>query len=93
VAVEKLMYQQLQRNEIESLSHKRFRANVVKFLQIILCTRIHLPMLGMASVIEESHDNRGRSRGQSLPLNPTKVTFFTIILYNSGNSIRDIRPF
>ena len=28
-----------------------------------------------------------------LPLKPTKVNFFTIILYNSENSIRGIRPF
>ena len=27
------------------------------------------------------------------PLKPTKVTFFTTILYNSENNIRDIRPF
>ena len=27
------------------------------------------------------------------PVKPTKVTFFTMILYNSENSIRDIRPF
>ena len=30
---------------------------------------------------------------RSPPLKPTKVTFFTIILYNSGNNIRDIRSF
>ena len=27
------------------------------------------------------------------PLNPTKVILFAIILYNSENNIRDIRPF
>jgi len=27
------------------------------------------------------------------PLKPTKVTFFTMILNNSENSIRDVRPF
>ena len=27
------------------------------------------------------------------PLNPAKATLFTIILYNSENNIRDIRPF
>jgi len=27
------------------------------------------------------------------PLKPAKKTFFTIILYNSGNNVRDIRPF
>jgi len=26
------------------------------------------------------------------PLKPTKATFFTMIFYNSENSIRDIRP-
>ena len=26
-------------------------------------------------------------------LKPTKVTLFTIILYNSENDIRDVRPF
>ena len=40
--------------------------------------------------------NRGGSRrviGALAPLKPTKVTFFTMILNNSENSIRDIRPF
>jgi len=40
---------------------------------------------------------RGASRGGAVdaiaPLKPRKVTLFTIILYNSENSIRDIRPF
>jgi len=31
--------------------------------------------------------------GRSPPLKPTKVTLFTMILYNTENSIRDIRPF
>jgi len=31
--------------------------------------------------------------GDRPPLKPTKVTLFTMILYNSENSIRDIRPF
>jgi len=39
-----------------------------------------------------------RSRGEPMrdaiaPLNPTKVSLFTMILYNSENNIRDIRPF
>jgi len=41
--------------------------------------------------------SRGGSRegrlGRSLSLKPTKVTLFTMILYNSENSIRDIRLF
>jgi len=35
---------------------------------------------------------QGRRLGSS-PLNPTKVTLFTMILHNSENSNRDIRPF
>ena len=35
----------------------------------------------------------GGRLGRSPPLKPTKVTFFAIILYNSENNIRDIRPF
>jgi len=31
--------------------------------------------------------------GRSPPLKLAKVTFFTMILHNSKNSIRDIRPF
>jgi len=37
--------------------------------------------------------SRGGSKGGDWPLKPTKVTLFTMILYNSENSIRDIRPF
>jgi len=41
--------------------------------------------------------NQGRIQGgrlgRSPTLKPTKVTFFTIILYNSENNIHDIRPF
>ena len=37
---------------------------------------------------------RGGCRGQrSPPLKPAQVTLFTMILYNSENNIRDIRPF
>jgi len=36
---------------------------------------------------------QGGRLGQSPPLKPTKVTFFTMIFYNLENSIRDIRPF
>jgi len=37
---------------------------------------------------------RGGSRGRSIaPLKPTKNTFFTMILNNSENSIRDVRSF
>jgi len=36
---------------------------------------------------------RGGSIGGRSPLKPTKVTLFTVILYNSENSILDIRPF
>jgi len=35
----------------------------------------------------------GGALGQSPLLKPTKVTLFTIILYNSENNIRDTRPF
>jgi len=31
--------------------------------------------------------------GAIAPLKPTKVTFFTMILFNSENNIRDVRPF
>ena len=31
--------------------------------------------------------------GDHLPLKSAKVTLFTMILYNSENNIRDIRPF
>jgi len=31
--------------------------------------------------------------GAIAPLKPAKVTLFTMILYNSENNIRDIRPF
>jgi len=33
------------------------------------------------------------SRGAIAPLKPTKVTLFTMILFNSENSTRDTRPF
>jgi len=35
---------------------------------------------------------QGGAIGRSAPLKPTKVTFFTMIFYNSENSIGDIRP-
>jgi len=50
-------------------------------------------------VLEKKRVVRVRSRcrvgrlGRSLPLKPTQVTLFTMILYNWENSIRDIRPF
>jgi len=37
--------------------------------------------------------SRGGGLGRSLPLKPTKVTLFTIILYNSENNLPVIRPF
>ena len=37
--------------------------------------------------------NPGGVIGVIAPLKPTKVTLFTIILYNSENSTLDIRPF
>ena len=37
--------------------------------------------------------NQGRIQGaRSPPIKPTKATSFTMILYNSENSIRDVRP-
>ena len=44
------------------------------------------------SVLETGTDPGGGAIGTISPLNPTKVTFFTMILYNSENSVRDIRP-
>ena len=42
---------------------------------------------------DSRHRYRGGSRGgRSLPLKLTKVTFFTMILYNLESTIRDIRP-
>jgi len=38
-------------------------------------------------------DPEGGDWGDRHPLKPTKLTFFTMILYNSINSIRNIRPF
>jgi len=35
----------------------------------------------------------GRAIGAISSLKPTKVTLFTMILYNSENNIRDTRPF
>jgi len=40
----------------------------------------------------EANPERGDWSNRS-PLKPTKVSLFTILLYNSENSIRDIRPF
>ena len=37
--------------------------------------------------------SNGRNQGGIPPQKPTKVTLFTMILYNSENSIRDVRPF
>jgi len=37
--------------------------------------------------------SQGRTRGLISPLKPPKVTLFTMILFNSKNSIRDERPF
>jgi len=36
--------------------------------------------------------SRGGRLGRSPPLKPTKESFFSVILYNSANSICDIRP-
>jgi len=47
-------------------------------------------------IFEPSCVEQGRSRGRlgrSPPLEPAKITFFTMILNNSENSIRTIRPF
>jgi len=38
-------------------------------------------------------DSGGGAFGAIAPSKPTKVTLFTMILHNSENSIRDIRPF
>ena len=42
------------------------------------------------SVVEAGSDPEG---GAIAPLKPAKVTLFTMVLYNSENNIRDIRPF
>ena len=36
---------------------------------------------------------RIQGRGRSPTLKPTKINIFTMIFYNSQNSIRDLRPF
>jgi len=41
-------------------------------------------------VVEAGADPEG---GDRPALRPAKVTLFTMILYNSENSIRDIKPF
>jgi len=49
-----------------------------------------------ATTCFDSPLNSGGSRGAIeviTPLKPTKVTLSTMILYNSENSIRDIKPF
>jgi len=40
-------------------------------------------------------DTQGRIQGgdHPLPIKPTKITLFTLILYNSENNIRDVRSF
>jgi len=46
-----------------------------------------------SNIVYPKNATRADPGGRSLPLKPTKVTFFTMILCNSENSVRDIRPF
>jgi len=68
------------------------------FVQLHCLCSLHLrqPTYASHDLALLSIKTRGGSRGATgaiAPLKPTKVTLFTMILYNSENSICNIRPF
>ena len=70
---------------------------IVSFLPLVAKTYVIWDWEKIESSVTDDHafqrSDRGKSKGTVAPLKPMKVTLFTTILYNSKNSIRDIRPF
>jgi len=79
------------RNPLPRNTKKKKNSNFIRYECKHQYTDRHLDF----STLELVNTEPGRIRGGGAiaPLKPTKETFFTKILYNPENSIRDVRPF